>query len=73
MKLFSTNQNIKKNNLPPSAGVVEVAPKSGLLSFAPNKPVLVVVVELNKVLGDPNIPPPTAPYKQINNIKVIIL
>jgi len=51
--------------LPPSAGVVEVAPKSGLLSFAPNKPVLVVVVELNNVLGDPKIPPPTAPYEKI--------
>lgn len=48
--------------LPPSAGVVVAAPKSGLLSFAPNKPVLVVVVELNKVLGAPNNPLPTAPY-----------
>lgn len=50
--------------IPPSAGVVDVVPKIGLLSFAPNNPVLVVVVELNNVLGDPNKPPPTAPYNQ---------
>jgi len=49
-------------NLPPSAGVVVVVPNSVLFSFAPNKPVLVVAGELNKVLGVPNNPPPlTAP------------
>lgn len=56
--------------MPPSAGVVDVAPNNGLLlSFAPNKLVLVVVVELNKVLGDPNNPPLTAPYSK-NNKKI---
>jgi len=49
--------------LPPRADEVEVVPKSGLLSLAPNKPVLVVVEELNKVLGEPNKPPLTAPYR----------
>lgn len=52
----------KQSNLPPSVGVVVVAPNKVLFSFAPNKLVFVVAAELNKVLGEPNNPPPlTAP------------
>jgi hypothetical protein len=61
LNLYKTNYKNGGKNLPPIPGVVEDEPKSGLFSLDPNKPVFVVVVELNKGLEDPNNPLLTAP------------